>query len=289
MGRNIPYIENHKLENNVLQKKCNHHYIYFPDEDPWFPCTDEYFYKTDKNKTDGLHPECKQCCVKTTQKNYNLDRRKELNYGYYHNDEEYRLRQIAYAQTPEYRKGQSEWRKKNPEKLKVYNQKHRNHDITEKEWQDCLKVFNNTCAYCGLPIEEHIVKRNGKYIVMKFHKDHVDDKGYNDIRNAVPSCQSCNSSKHTSDMEEWYPSKEFYTEEKYNKIIWWITEGYKDYIEDKPPYRLTRERNEGLTTYHWNLWTVDDMRNALEIIATGDKKRDLDKDIEEYLALISGE
>ena len=181
----------HKLIDGVDHKFCNKHHIYFPDEDIWFPATTEYFYYNDKNGTDFLHPNCKRCGVKTTQKNYDLERRKELNYGYYHNDEEYRLRQIAYSQLPEYRKGQSQWRKDHPEKCRRYSELHRKHDITEAEWRDCLRSFNYKCAYCGISEEESL-----KIHKQKLHKEHSDDNGYNDLRNAVPACRSCNSSKH---------------------------------------------------------------------------------------------
>lgn len=168
-----------------------------------------------------------------------------------------------------------EWQRKNPDKCSVYAKQHRIHDITETEWKECLSVFNNTCAYCGLPVEKHIVKRNGKNIIMKLHKDHVDHDGSNDLRNAVPSCRSCNDSKHQSDLEEWYRKQEFFCEEKLNKIIWWITEGYKNYIEEKPPYRIIKKQNEDKKTFHWELWSVDNQRNMIECIKTSDKKKDL--------------
>jgi len=255
------------------------------------PATEEYFYKNKiTNKKNGVHYRlsswCKKCSIKLTQKNYDLERRKVLNYGYYHNNEEYRLRQIAYAQTPEYREGQSEWRKKNPDKLRVYGFRHRNHDITNKEWQSCLDVFGNKCAYCGLLAENHVTKRNGKNIIMKLHRDHVDDEGYNDLRNAIPACQSCNTSKHDASLDNWYKTRDFYTEDRYNFIIWWTTEGFKYYIEDKPLYRIIRERNKEDTKYHYNLWSVDEMRNTLNIISTKVSKKELMEDIEEYLKTI---
>jgi hypothetical protein len=172
-----------------------------------------------------------------------------------------------------------EWQREHPDKCKSYTQKHRDHDITEKEWRSCLEVFENTCAYCGLPQEKHIVKRNGIYIIMNFHKEHVDDDGYNDLRNAIPSCQSCNSSKHQDNMEEWYRQQNFFNEQRYNNIIWWITEGYKDYIEDKPPYRIIKKKNEHNNKFHHELWTVDEYRNMIECIDIKDKKKDILKGI----------
>lgn len=179
------------------------------------------------------------------------------------------------------------WRKTHPEKCREYSKMHRNHDITEKEWKGCLSVFNNQCVYCGLPFEKHIMKRNGKDILMRLHKDHVDDEGCNDLRNAVPSCQSCNSRKHQDSLDEWYPKQKFFTAERYNKIIWWTMEGYKEYIEEKPPYRILKEKNEDNGKFHFNLWSVDEMRNIVDIIATKDKRKDLNEDIKGYLKSIN--
>lgn len=77
-------------------------------------------------------------------------------------------------------------------------------------------------------------------------------------------------------METWFRQQSFYKEARYNKIIWWTTEGYKEYIEEKPPYRIIRKRNEGLTTYHYELWTVDEQRNLIKCIRIGNKKKDID-------------
>lgn len=171
------------------------------------------------------------------------------------------------------------WRKENPERVKYHNEKHRNHDISKTEEQAMLKVFNYSCAYCGMTLKEHKKKYD-----QKLHNEHVDDDGYNDLRNDIPACKSCNCSKHTSNMEEWYEKQEFYSEARYNKIIWWITEGYKDYIEDKPPYRITRSRidkEDGTYYYIFELWLVDEKRNMLECLATARKKDGLKSKINE--------
>jgi hypothetical protein len=73
--------------------------------------------------------------------------------------------------------------------------------------------------------------------------------------------------------------KEF-TQERYDKIVQWTTEEYKKYITDKPPYRIRRKKREGLTTYYYQLWSVDEKRNMVEVLASGDKKKDLDVYIE---------
>lgn len=174
------------------------------------------------------------------------------------------------------REYEKEYHIKHPEKQKQYEINHRIHEITNSEWENCLHTYGYKCAYCGTTLKDHKNKFN-----QTLHKDHVDTDGYNDLSNAVPSCRSCNSAKHDLDMKEWFRRQIFFTEEKLEFIVWWIIEGYKNYIEEKPPYRVIRKRNEGLTTYHFELWTVDNMRNKILLIANSKNKKGLDNYIKE--------
>lgn len=171
----------------------------------------------------------------------------------------------------------SDWQKRNPNKIKIGNQKHRDHDITKTEEESMLKVFNYSCAYCEMSLKEHKIKFGEK-----LHNDHVEHDGYNDLRNDVPACKSCNCSKWEHPMEEWFKEQSFFTEEKLDRIIWWTTEGYKDYIEDKLLYRIIRKQNEGLKTYHFELWSVDEKRNFIECLAVANKKAGLSQYIKLY-------
>jgi len=80
-------------------------------------------------------------------------------------------------------------------------------------------------------------------------------------------------------MEKWYRKQVFFNQGKYNKIVWWVTEGYKKYIDDKPPYRIIRKQNEGKKNFHWELWTVDELRNMVELIDIGNRKKDLNLEL----------
>lgn len=277
--RRIEYLErSHKIINGVNHKICGKHNVHFPDENPWFPCTDEYFYKDKMNSIDGLNTYCKEC---TKQEAYiwkGLNREKWLATHIKTNSrpEREKARRDANQKHVE-SGGYLAWTRANPDKCRAYSEMHRDHEITDKEWKYCLKVFNNSCAYCGLPQEKHIIKKNGEYIIISLHREHADDDGYNDIRNAIPACQSCNSGKHQDDLEEWYRKQKFFDETKLNIIVWWLTEGYKDCIEDKPSYRIVRKKNEGLTTYHHELWSVDKYRNMIECIHIEVKKKDVQK------------
>jgi hypothetical protein len=176
-------------------------------------------------------PYCKEC---TKKKSYqwqinNPERRKEL-LRKYNRSKKGRKHFREYAR--EYRKSgkYKEWQQNNKDKLKQYNKQHRIHEITEREWQKCKEYFDYSCAYCGMTEEEH-KKKYGQQL----HKEHVDHEGANDLSNCVPACKLCNSSKQTSDFIEWYHPdyNPNYTKDRYNKIIRWLEQDYKKFIERK--------------------------------------------------------
>lgn len=117
-----------------------------------------------------------------------------------------------------------EYQNNNKDKIKAYQEKrqNKNHSISKKEWESCKQYFDNKCAYCGVT-EQEAKKEQGQY----FHKEHMIHDGSNGIENCVPACKSCNSSKHIYGLEDWYKQQKYYTEERYNKIIKWVTEDYK--------------------------------------------------------------
>jgi len=263
----------HKLINGIDHKFCNQHETFFPEESPWLPSTLEFFYNNNQSKTDGLGTWCKKCSIIKGGIVFQANRERS-----YESHRKYQgtAKWKTYSRGNQIRsKGnRTKWRKEHPEKCIEYSKQHRNHDITDAEWRRELEVFEYSCAYCGMTEEESKRIQN-----QKLHKEHVDTGGYNDLRNAVPACRSCNSGKHEDDLEEWYTEQDFFTEERYNKIIWWIEEGFKDYIDDKPPYRIIRKRNEGLNTYHGELWTVDKYRNMIECIEVRQSKKEIASDI----------
>lgn len=62
-----------------------------------------------------------------------------------------------------------------------------------EEWSAVLQFFNHECAYCGAKDgleQEHIVP--------------VSNGGAYCIGNIVPSCRSCNASKGSKSVDEWY-------------------------------------------------------------------------------------
>lgn len=81
--------------------------------------------------------------------------------------------------------------------------------FTAKEWDECIKYFNDECAYCGCKPEvieqEHFipVNKNGAFVK----------------ENIITACRSCNASKADKDFSEWYPEQSFYSKERELKIL----------------------------------------------------------------------
>ncbi|WP_431785816.1 HNH endonuclease [Paenibacillus lactis] len=123
--------------------------------------------------------------------------------------------------------------RENKDKLKIYRGRKATkvHTISEFEWNDCKRYFNFECAYCGLRYDDHFVKRNNIIIKSDFHKEHLDDKGPNDLSNCIPACKSCNSQKWAFGFDEWYnDNNKHFSEERLEKILKWINEDHKQYI-----------------------------------------------------------
>jgi HNH endonuclease len=129
-----------------------------------------------------------------------------------------------------YRKDyQKNWRKNNRNKLKEYNYKRmqKDHNITKIEWESCLSFFNQSCAYCGMTEVD-----SRKIYNQRLHKEHVIHDGRNDLKNCIPACKSCNSSKREYTLNHWYNSSNpVYTREKYLHIVLWMKTECKKHKE----------------------------------------------------------
>jgi hypothetical protein len=267
------YNQTHKTIKGIEYKKCS-------KCKEWKPMTEEFFYKWKHSTLDEFHAQCKEC-----QKEDSKRRKKAKREHYLVLDHNWKMRNKEHVRkyNREYKEKFPEKKKEalirffenNPDKLKEYYNNHRQHDISTKEWNSVLEVFGHKCIYCGITEEE----AKDKY-KQKLHKDHADPEGHNDIRNAVPACRGCNDSKWKTELEKWFREQEFFSEERLKFILWWTTEGYKDYIENKPPYRVTRTRiynEDGTWNFEHEIWSVDEKRNLVECIGTGKKKQDVIK------------
>lgn len=220
------YEQTHKIINGESYKQCT-------KCDKWLPDTEEYFYMRNKKKPEiGLCSECKKCSSKNAQKWQieNDERYRELIKKRDENLTEKRLDNWRRHGKAQRLSGyQKEYRIKNKDKMNQYskNRRIRNHNITDIEWDACLKYFNNSCAYCGMSQEEHKEIFN-----QRLHREHVIHKGTNDLSNCIPACKSCNCSKWKHSLEKWYNSKNpKFNELKLTKIYKWLNEDYKKYMQ----------------------------------------------------------
>ena len=280
----------HKIINGVDHKFCNKHHIHFPEEDIWFPTTTEYFYYNDKNKTDYLHPECKRCGVKRAdiwakehpERTIILTKRKRTS----PRKREYSRLAHGKARESGY---YAEYMQRPEVKARKYGSRHRDHEITPQEWIHCKNYFKDEdgdwcCAYCGIKIQNHLIVIKGVIKNSDLHKEHKDDKSANDIRNCIPSCKDCNSNKWAFDFEEWYRKQQFFTEDRYNKIIQWCTEDYKLYIEDKPLFKIYKKKNEDNNKFHYEIWELDELMNRVRCISIANKKNDLANELKDLIS-----
>lgn len=238
--RILKYDESHKEIDGQLYKLCK-----ICEE--WFPCTEEYFYKKKSSKKDGVSSYCRKCEIQKTMKWGQANRDKMRGYYRKNNQTEVTKQRkylfVKYQRESGYRK---EWELNNKDKLKEYREfreSHKTHTILTKEWISCKEYFNNTCAYCGLPLDKHYNKVSGEIKLTDFHKEHVNHEGENDLSNCVPSCKLCNSSKHNNTLEDWYPKQEFFNEHRLNKIHKWLKEDYKLYYIEPKPKRVYNKKD----------------------------------------------
>ena len=270
--KNPLFFKNIREVNDVKERKCT-------KCEGWFPETIDYFYMKNKSKPEkGFQPECKECTKKRS-----LDYINNHWDGFIENVRRYIRNPKGKAAMKRNQIKQQDnrklYRQNNKNKFNEYAKikRHKKHDITNSEWKSCCEIFEWECAYCGRTYEDNY-KENHE----QFHKEHVDNNGYLDLRNCVPACKNCNSVKHEMTLDELFEANyiETFTQDKYDKIIWWTTEGYKNYIEEKPPYRFKRSRvyrEDGTYYLQHELWEIDEKRNFVKILATGEKKKDLDK------------
>lgn len=83
------------------------------------------------------------------------------------------------------------------------------HTFTAVEWSDCLKEFDNKCAYCGT--ETHEMQQD--------HFIPLSKGGEYTKWNIIPSCKECNLNKRAEVFKEWYQRQTFYSLQKEEKIL----------------------------------------------------------------------
>ncbi len=228
-----------RIVNGKLEKQCS-------VCQQWKEETIENYYLMNKSKPElGYTASCRKCATdKSIERRYEdieQTRKNDLRYYYDNKDKCFaRMNNYKTKNKEAWKKYFASYLKTIPDKLKVYYEKRKikNHKISDKEWNGCKEYFGNACAYCGLPLEEHYRVYAGETVRSDLHKEHVIDDGRNDIKNCIPSCLSCNTSKHKKTLNEFYnPCNPNYTYERYYKIYLWLRYDYKKYITKKRYYK----------------------------------------------------
>ena len=185
------------------------------------------FYSQNKTSKKGGYvyysPYCKECSKNKADKwnRSHRDKRKQI-LRKYDSKEENRKKTRLWSKIRRENGSYKEWQNNNKEKIREYQstrRKFKTHEINKEEWQECLNFFNNSCAYCGMTMGEHINEFNES-----LHKEHVIYNGNNGISNCVPACKRCNGSKFIFDMEKWYKSRNYFTNERLGNIKKWISD-----------------------------------------------------------------
>jgi hypothetical protein len=203
-------------------------------------CNDEKelneYYSQKQKRANGIevinyHPYCKECAKVKARKRHHEnkeDANKKSREWYWSHREEVLNYMPNYLKQPKYKQKQKEWRQDNPNRVKEYGEKYKDKQfkLPTKQWKSCKEYFSNCCAYCGIS-ELEAKNIQGKNL----NKEHAFNLGSNDLSNCVPSCTSCNSSKHMDDYIEWYiESNPVYNMERLNKIEKWLNEDHKKYL-----------------------------------------------------------
>ena len=194
----------------------------------------EYWHRQ-KGSKDGYRSQCKEC-RKITSKEYvakNKEKITRYREQYYENNKEYfsEYRKQYRAKNKEYFSEyqkqylQSEQGRKNHARAKQNRKARINslpNTLTIEQYDENLDHFDYKCAYCECELTPD-----------NHHMEHVYpiSRGvYGTTKeNCIPSCESCNSSKHAKTLAEWYVWTEDYSFERLLKIHE-ITSGGKEWI-----------------------------------------------------------
>lgn len=168
--------------------------------------------KTGKYKLDA---ECKVC-----QQEYAKQRYKENKESISKYKKEYNKKNKI-KNSERYKK----WARNNPDK--IFNkdnkrrliEKNQGNGISKEQWLEMMSFFEWKCAYSGEKFSNNN-KENDRSV------DHIiplTKNGENEIWNCVPMKSNLNSSKNNNSMLNWYRQQEFYSVERLQKILDWIT------------------------------------------------------------------
>jgi len=175
------------------------------------PATDDYFFNGGKDEN-GLTSQCKKCQADcgyygTSRPNYRRD------------DGMWRCVacDTVYERTEEnfYTNGDglmSYCKECHTEKTNKSRREHENNvenTLTQREWKQICERWSGECAYCASEPDT-------------LEKDHIvplSEQGPTKKENIVPACPTCNRSKGTDSISEWYSDQPFYDKIREAKIV----------------------------------------------------------------------
>lgn len=209
------------------------------------------FHKAKENK-DGHVSSCKDCMKDYTRK-YNrehsdvIKEKWKKHYENHREEELLRIKEYREKHKEEIKQYQKQYREKNSDKIRESHREYwkqyyiENKDllllknkqnlqkrnlvegtITQEQFNECIIFFNNVCAYSGEQFENDPVNDLTMDHIIPLHCG-----GTNYIWNIVLTKRTYNSSKGIKDMSEWYKTKEFYSEERLQKILEWQEYAYQ--------------------------------------------------------------
>lgn len=85
--------------------------------------------------------------------------------------------------------------------------------IKPKQLRQRFDDFDGCCAYCGKKLE---------WGARDCHIEHIlplSKGGGHVLSNIVYACKTCNFNKHNHDAEQWYKSKPFFSQKRWNRIL----------------------------------------------------------------------
>lgn len=107
-------------------------------------------------------------------------------------------------------------------------------DFTGEQWRNALAHFDFACAYCG---ESDCGRIEQEHVIP------LSKGGHYTANNIIPSCKSCNSSKHSRDFEHWYLNSPIFSEPRYLKIILYLAgvDNATDRTVETSPFPVNRQ------------------------------------------------
>ena len=92
------------------------------------------------------------------------------------------------------------------------------HTLTEKQWDNIKRNFDNKCAYCGE--EKNLAQEH--FYPLSLGGEYTKE-------NIICACQTCNSSKGNRLFKDWYNKQNFYSKSREVKLLGYLN--YKNNVQ----------------------------------------------------------